>query len=148
MEKNIIAIIFAIGLCVSVTFAQTIKGSYAIKNVKTGLLLRIKDANKEDGTPLVAYTPENWKCMTWDFNHVDGDTYILKNLLSGKTFQTQKENPTADDALNEKPLNNTPIQQYEFIPVKKDIYLIKLKSTDLYLTPADEKGKINSLIIF
>ncbi len=38
-------------------------------------------------------------------------------------------------------------QEYEFIPVKKDVYLIKLKGSDLYLTPSDSKGTTNSAII-
>jgi hypothetical protein len=59
----------------STSFSQVIKGTYAIKNVETGMLLRIKDANKKDGTPLVAYSPVNWKCMTWDFIHVEGQSY-------------------------------------------------------------------------
>lgn len=48
------------------SFSQDIKGNYAIKNVKTGMLLRVKDAASKNGTPLVAYNPQNWKCMTWD----------------------------------------------------------------------------------
>lgn len=47
-----------------ITNGQTIQGTYAIKNVKTGMLLRVKDANGKNGTPLVAYNPENWKCKT------------------------------------------------------------------------------------
>ncbi|WP_449437401.1 RICIN domain-containing protein [Pedobacter steynii] len=38
-------------------------------------------------------------------------------------------------------------QHYEFIKVKKDIYLIRLRDTDLYLTPADSEGNTNSAII-
>ena len=51
-QLSIIIIWYAI--C-STSFAQVIKGTYAIKNVQTGMLLRIKDADKKDGTPLVAY---------------------------------------------------------------------------------------------
>ena len=63
-------------------FTQIIKGTYAIKNVQTGMLLRIKDANKKNGTLLVAYTPTDWKCMTWDFKHIEGQTYQLENLFN------------------------------------------------------------------
>lgn len=41
-------------LCCAFTFnghAQTIKGTCAIKNVETGIYLRIKDANTRNGTP-------------------------------------------------------------------------------------------------
>lgn len=122
-------------------FAQTIKGTYAIKNVQTGMLLRIKDANGKNGTPLVAYSPVNWKCMTWDFKHVDGNTYQLKNLFTSKTFQP-KDGAAADGAVMEQqPLvNEQANQQYEFIPVQKNIYLIKAKGTELYVTPVDKDG--------
>lgn len=128
-------------------YSQGIKGTYAIKNVKTGMLLRVKDASGKNGTPLVAYSPQNWKCMTWDFQSIGKNTYQLKNLFTSKTFQpmgeareavTMEEQPLVSDAVN---------QQYEFIKIKKDTYLIKLKSTDLYLTPADPEGSTNSAIV-
>jgi Ricin-type beta-trefoil lectin domain-like len=128
-------------------YSQLIKGTYAIKNVQTGLLLRIKDANKTNGTPLVAYTPQDWKCMTWNFKHVDGQTYQLENLLTGKTIQSANQTASAGDALKQQPISNTVIQQYEFIPDGKNVYLIKLKGTDLYITPSDDKGSVNTPVI-
>ncbi|MFT3935896.1 MAG: RICIN domain-containing protein [Chitinophagaceae bacterium] len=127
--------------------AQVISGTYAIKNMQTGMLLRIKDANTANGTPLVSYNPVNWKCMTWDFQHKDGDNYQLKNLFSGKTFQPRQD--AADGvAMEEQPLQNGDAsQQYEFIAAGKNVYYIRLKGTDLYLTPADEKGRTNSAIV-
>lgn len=128
-------------------FAQDIKGNYAIKNVQTGMLLRVKDAHSKNGTPLVAYYPENWKCMTWNFKNTGANTYQLQNLLTRKTFQPVTE-IAANVAFEEQPLvDNDAKQQYEFIKVKKDTYLIKLKGSDLYVSPADEKGTVNSPII-
>jgi len=130
-----------------VAFSQDIKGDYAIKNVQTGMLLRVKDAGSKNGTPLVAYYPENWKCMTWNFKKTEENTYQLQNLLTHKTFQPVAL-ASADVAFDEQPLlPGDTKQQYEFIMVKKDTYLIKLKGTDLYVTPADNKGTVNSAII-
>ncbi|MCS3737392.1 RICIN domain-containing protein [Mucilaginibacter dorajii] len=127
--------------------AQDIKGNYAIKNVQTGMLLRVKDAASKNGTPLVAYYPENWKCMTWNFKSTGSNTYQLQNLLTNKTFQPAAPANT-DVPFEEQPLiANAPNQQYEFIKVKQDTYMIKLKGTDLYVTPADDNGKVNSPII-
>ena len=122
-------------------FAQVIQGTYAIKNEQTGMLLRIKDANSKNGTPLVAYSPVNWKCMTWDFKQVEGNTYQLKNLFTNKTFQP-KDGTAADGVvLEQQPLVNAQSnQQYEFIPVQKNIYLIKAKGAELYVTPVDRNG--------
>lgn len=128
--------------------AQVIKGTYAIKNVATGMLLRIKDANKANGTPLVAYDPVNWKCMTWDFKQVEGQTYQLKNLFTGKTFEPKSEKASEGVTLEQQPFDtNATDQQYEFISVGESIYQIRLKGTDLYLSPSDSKGDINTNII-
>lgn len=128
------------------TYAQAIKGTYAIKNVKTGMLLRIKDANGKNGTPLVSYDPQNWKCMTWDFQSKGENTYQLVNLFTKKTFQPVGE-PKDAMLLEEQPLlANGGNQQYEFIKVEKGVYLIRLKATDLYVTPSDPEGSTNSTI--
>ena len=122
------------------SFGQEIKGNYAIKNVQTGMLLRVKDAHSKNGTPLVLYNPENWKCMTWNFKHVDGNTYQLQNLLTGKTFQPKGNN------LEEQPLAaNNATQEYIFEPADKGSYMIRQKGTDLYIT-ADAGGEVNSSI--
>ena len=127
--------------------AQVISGSFAIKNVKTGMLLRIKDANKSNGTPLVSYNPVNWKCMTWNFKHIEGNSYQLQNLFSGKTFQPT-QSPAAGVAMEEQPLLAEDVaQQYDFIPVGKNNYVIQLKGTDLVLTPADGEGTVNGAIL-
>jgi len=134
-------------LCMSAS-CQVINGTFAIKNVETGMLLRIKDANKSEGTPLVSYPPVNWKCVTWDFNHIEGETYQLKNLFTGKTFQSKNDKAADGDAMQQQVLvNNRDNQQYEFIEVSKNVYLIKLKGTELYLTPSDSKGTTNSPVI-
>lgn len=135
-------------LIVSNSYSQSINGTFAIKNVKTGIFLRIKDANKSNGTSLVAYSPVNWKCATWDFNHTEGKNYQLKNLFTGKTFQSHDVVPTDGSVLGQQPLiANEVKQEYEFIPVEKNVYLIRLKNTDLYITPGDSNGTINSRII-
>ncbi|RBQ11356.1 RICIN domain-containing protein [Pedobacter miscanthi] len=143
MRRYLITLGLAI-LVNQVVSAQIIKGNFAIKNVLTGMLLRVKDASGKNGTPLVAYDPQNWKCMTWNFVAVEGNTYQLKNLFTGKTFQPK----AGDVALEEQPLNLGSVnQQYEFEPAGKDVYLIRLKGTNLYVTPEDKKGAINSAII-
>ena len=145
--KRFIVVFVSIFVLSSAYAQDVIKGTYAIKNVQTGMVLRIKDANSKNGTPIVAYDPVNWKCVTWDFKHIGGQTYQLQNLFSGKTLQPVNANAVQDNALEEQPLTNNDVQQYEFIPVDKDVYLIKLKGIDLYVTPSDKEGKVNSQII-
>jgi hypothetical protein len=134
--------------CLTQSYGQNIRGTYAIKNVETGLLLRIKDANNKDTTPLVAYPASNWKCMTWDFQQVEGEAYQLRNLFTGKTFQPVAKAKKEGVALEQMPLSKgDETQEWEFIPVSKDIYQIRLKNSNLYLTPSDEHGEVNSPII-
>ena len=128
--------------------AQVIEGTFAIKNVETGMLLRIKDANGANGTPLVAYDPVNWKCVTWDFKHVDGQTYQLRNLFTNKTFQSKKGVVAAGVLLEQQPLVMTKAsQQYDFIAVEKNVYLIKATGTELYVTSVDKNGAANTGIM-
>lgn len=127
--------------------AQDIKGTYAIKNIETGLVLRIKDAQKENGTPLVAYTPVNWKCVTWEFQKVEEHTYQLKNLFTGKTFQPKGGKAVSNNLLEQRPLAQNPNQYYQFILAGDDSYFIKLYGTELYLTPQVPEGRVNSAII-
>jgi Ricin-type beta-trefoil lectin domain-like len=145
--KKMIVLLPIVLLAATMAMAQVISGNYAIKNVQTGMLLRVKDAESKNGTPLVAYYPQNWKCMTWDFKNTGPNTYQLQNLLTNKTFQAQGE-VGQGVALEEQPLTaNASSQQYEFIPVKADVFLIRLKGSDLYITPADAEGKVNSAIV-
>lgn len=143
--RYLIGLIFL--LSYSATFSQEIQGTYAIKNMKTGLLLRIKDANQKNGTPLVSYSVVNWKCATWDFIHVKEQSYQLRNLFTGKTFQPVNQNLVDGTVLEQQVLiSNQGNQLLKFIPVEKDVYLIRLKGTEFYITPSDENGIVNSNI--
>lgn len=145
--KALLAALVLAGIVSFNVHSQEIKGTYAIKNVKTGMLLRIKDASTKNGTPIVAYNPQNWKCMTWDFKYLGPDTYQLENLFSHKTLQPAAAAATGV-AFEEQPIREgSNSQQYEFIPVKKDTFLIRPKGTNLYITPADSEGEVNSAII-
>lgn len=151
MKKKIINLLLVsfITLFISTSsFAQVIVGTYAIKNVQTAMLLRIKDANSTNGTPLVAYSPVNWKCVTWDFKHVEGNTYQLKNLFTSKTFQSNTGSPEDGALLEQQPLNMMQEnQQYDFILVEKNIYLIRAKGTNLFVTPVDKDGQQDTRIM-
>ncbi len=148
MQTLKLSFILVIIFCSFRSVAQPIKGTYAIKNVSTGMLLRVMDANKKNETPIVAYSPTNWKCMTWDFNQVEGNTYLLRNLFTDKTFQPQKGEVSEGIVLEQQPLDsNKANQQWEFINAANNTYMIKLKGSNLYLTPLDKSGTVNSRII-
>jgi len=89
----------------------------------------------------------NWKCVTWEFKPSGNGSHTLKNLFSGKTLQPLHGDAKAGVALEEQPLDNSQTQEYEMLLVIKDQYLVRLKGTDLYLTPGDPDGSTNSKII-
>ncbi len=84
--------------------------------------------------------------MTWQFQPTPAGAYILKNLLSGKTLQPQNSDAKPGTALEERPLNDQKPQEYELLVADKDRYRVRLKGTDLYLTPSDARGTTNSAI--
>ncbi|MGQ8337401.1 RICIN domain-containing protein [Sunxiuqinia sp. A32] len=148
MKTKISSLLVVLFFFFGVVTAQNIEGTYAIKNVETGKLLRIKDANGKDLTPLVLYSPVNWKCMTWDFQNISGETYHLKNLFTGKTFTTAGQPAKEGVELKQLPISaNDEMQKWEFIDQGDKTYLIRLAGTELYVMPSDPKGATNSPVI-
>src|SRR4051812_11964945 len=63
--------------------------SFQIRSQKFGQLLRPEDANNADGTRLVLYPAQMWKCMTWKRLPAGPSTFALQNHLTSKTFSAQ-----------------------------------------------------------
>lgn len=124
--------------------AQIRENSYAIVNVVTGKVLRIKDANSNDGTPIVSYSPVNWKCVTWDFQQSKDGAYRLKNLFSEKTLGPSPDGKTLEE---QTLVSGSEDQLYEFIPAGNDTYFIKQRKKGLFVTPADEKGTVDEPVV-
>lgn len=106
--------------------------TFAVRNVGTGLCIRPYNADYSEGNKVILYPLHNWECITWQFIRVAGDTYILQNLYTHKSFAP---NPGAKEGstLWQKSLDGTQNQCWEFI--KSDAgFLIRLKGTELYLT--------------
>jgi hypothetical protein len=65
--------------------------SYQIANKKHGDLLRPKDANNKDGTPIVLYSAQPWKCLTWKLSPAEKSTFTVQNHFTGKTFTLESK---------------------------------------------------------
>jgi hypothetical protein len=131
-----------------VLHAQSIKGNYAIKNVKTGKLLRPEDANKSDLTNIVLYSPTNWKCLTWEFIALSNETYQLRNLFTSKTFSGARDPDTAEIQLKQVVLQrNEDNQSWVFEKAGGETYRIRVKNSHLYITPADSTGRTNTPVV-
>ncbi|SDF77878.1 RICIN domain-containing protein [Chitinophaga filiformis] len=125
-------------------YAQIRENSYAIVNVVTGKVLRIKDANGQDGTPIVSYSAVNWKCVTWDFQQTKDGAYRLKSLFSEKTLGPSSDGKTLEE---QTVANSSEEQVYEFIPAGNDTYFIKQRKKGLFVTPADENGTVDEPVL-
>ncbi len=97
LEKKITLLISCLFVLVSGAFAADNTGdkpglsttateSYQIRNKKFGDLLRPKDANGAEGTRIVLYPAEPWKCMTWKLKPAGESTFQVQNHFTSKTF--------------------------------------------------------------
>lgn len=131
--KRFLILLSLAGFFSSGAIGQAIKGRYAIQNVQTGKNLRPYEARKANGNKIVLYDHHGWKCMTWEFSHLQGDTYQLKNRYTDKTFQAASS-PASGIALWQQPIKDDNAQDWEFIKQAKNTYRIRQKGTDLYIT--------------
>ncbi|MDD4990774.1 MAG: RICIN domain-containing protein [Paludibacter sp.] len=132
--------IFALSLfSVGIITSQTIIGTYAIQNTVTNKNLRPYDAGNQNGNRIVLYNHVEWKCMTWDFVHINDNTYQLKNLFTSKTFQPKDTPAKQGSTLEQQPLSGSATQQWEFIKGANNNYLIRLKGTELYITASSSQ---------
>ena len=85
--------------------------TYQIRNKKYQELLRPKDANNADGTRIVLYSPEPWKCMTWKVQPTTNEDCLLRNFFTHKTFSPEKADKVGAD----------PVVQIPFAHQTKDV---------------------------
>ena len=64
-----------------------LSGSRQIRNKKYGQLLRPRNANHKDGTPIVLYSAQPWKCLSWRLEPAADTSYQLINYFTSKTIQ-------------------------------------------------------------
>jgi len=148
MMKYIIALISIVMVAILVSFVQRrYKGMrYAIQNAKTGKNLRPFAAGKQNDNRLVQYDHHSWKCMTWDFEEVGFQTYLIKNRYTSKTFQTSGE-PWANSRLFQQELIGGSSQQWELIRQTEDAYRIKLKGTNLFISVSSDKANSDIVLL-
>jgi len=120
--------------------------TYAIQNVKTGKDIRLHDAGIDDGRKIILYPHHNWECITWQLIQIEGDTFLLKNLYSQKSFQPSKP-PHAGVTLWQQPLGGSSLQFWEFVKRETETYLIRLKGTELYITISSDKNNSDIVLM-
>jgi len=115
--------------------------SYQIRNVKFGDLLRPRDANSANGTPLVLYPAQPWKCMTWKLLPAGDSVFQLRNHFTSKTFAAGATNQVPSPVVQvpfAKDAAARPVWQFvkladgtcEIVDVKSGHALTAVKSDD------------------
>jgi len=125
---------------------QVIKGSFAIQNVQTGKNIRPYNSGTSNGNRIVLYDHNEWKCLTYEFIHVEDDIYQLKNLYTQKTFEPSSTLQSGV-TLWQQPLKDIDLHRWEFIEQSENRYLIRLKGTDFYVAISSDKTDSNIILM-
>ena len=83
-------------------------GSFQIRNQKYGDLLRPEEANSADGTRIVLYPAQTWKCLTWKFQANGESRFQLQNHFTSKTFAAEAGADKAPAAVTQVPFSKKP----------------------------------------
>lgn len=79
--------------------------SCQLRSKKFGELLRPEDANSANGTPIVLYPAQLWKCMTWKMHPAGDSVYRLQNHFTSKTFAPAAKADGAQAAVTQVPFS-------------------------------------------
>ena len=132
--KNVfmaVAPVFACGP--AIVAADGIQGTFAIQNVATGMNLRPFDASKQDRNRVILYNHHAWKCLTWEFLPIEGNSYRLKNYYTAKAVEPAAH-AVGPTTLQQRPISGGVTQIWEFVDQPVNAFLIRHKTTGLYIT--------------
>ncbi|MFD1670911.1 RICIN domain-containing protein [Agrilactobacillus yilanensis] len=115
--------------------------AHMIQNVSSGKVIRPRDAQITDGTPIIQYTPQNWECTTWQFIDLGNSEYLFKDLYTQKSFQPVST-PVDGVELEQQAIGGNPLQHWIIHKLADEAISIQLKGTNLFITSPD--NKVNS----
>jgi len=117
-------------------------GSFQVRNQKYGNLLRPEEANSADGTRIVLYPAQPWKCLTWKF-HASGDSrFQLQNHFTSKTFAAEAGADKAQAAVAQVPFAKKPEERpaWQFTKLADGSYKITDAKSGKALTAVKEEA--------
>ena len=142
----IAAFLFVPRICKDIKKKRNYENTFAIQNIKTGKDIRVYNAGNDNGTKIILYNHHNWECITWQLIQLKEDTYLLKNLYTQKTFEPSAV-PQSGVGLWQQTLGGSRYQYWEFIKQSDEIYLIRLKDTELYLTVTSDENNSDIILM-
>jgi hypothetical protein len=118
----------------NVVLSPSATRSYQIRNSEFGDLLRPRNASGANGTPMVLYPEQQWKCMTWKLQPGSDSAFVVQNHFTSKTFTTvtnQDRLMIAQEPLGSDPARRT---QWKFTALEDGTYQITDPRTGQALT--------------
>jgi hypothetical protein len=124
-------------------------GSFQIRNQKYGNLLRPEEANSADGTRIVLYPAQPWKCMTWKLQGSGDAGFQLQNHFTGKTFVAEAGTDKAEAAVTQVPFSKKPEERptWQFLKLTDGTYKITDTKSGKALTAVNEEGGSGARIV-
>lgn len=143
---GISAIVFAPRICKDIQKKRNYANTFAIQNVENGKDIRVYNAENADETKIILYNHNNWECLTWQLIELEENTFLLKNLYTQKSFQPASV-PQSGVNLWQQTLGGSPLQYWEFLKQSDEIYLIRLKNTELYITATSDENNSELILM-
>ena len=124
-------------------------GSFQIRNQKYGNLLRPEEANSADGTRIVLYPAQPWKCMTWKLQGTGDSGFQLQNHFTGKTFAAETGADKAEAAVTQVPFSRKPEERptWQLLKLTDGTYKITVPKSGKALTAVKEEGGSGAKIV-
>lgn len=144
--KAVLSLLLCFGLTLIVQAADAPAAignleSFQVRNVQFDRLLRPEDANSANGTRIVLYSAQPWKCMTWKFHPAGTNLFQLENHFTGKTFAGKDTSAAAPVAqVPFKGANSNP-PKWEFIKLTDGNYRIAEPQSGRVLTAVKPEGE-------
>jgi hypothetical protein len=116
--------------------------SCQLRNKKFRELLRPEDASSANGTRLVLYPAQPWKCMTWKMLPAGESAFQLQNHFTSKTFASAGKADATQAAVTQVPLSQEgstrPVWRFTRLP--DGLYQITEVKSGQALTAVSSEG--------
>jgi hypothetical protein len=123
--------------------------SFHVRNKQHGDLLRPEEARGANGTPIVLYPAQPWKCLTWKFQPLGESQFQLQNHFTSKTFAASARAGQPDELVLQVPLEKSaeaaPV--WQFTRLNGGGYKIADPKTGKVLTAVKEKTRSGIRIV-
>ncbi len=142
MSRIIGLLVSAAVLISGVAVRAAAPDSCQIRNKKFGELLRPEDANNADGTRIVLYPAQSWRCLTWKMYPAGDSVFRLQNHFTSKTFAPAAKIDGAQAAVTQVPFSNEAPEcpAWRFTKLSDGLYQITEAKSGKALTAVRSDG--------